>query len=85
MIDYIYEPSIETVVEALLIKHIQVQMHRILHESAASEYGARMTAMDSATNNAGDVIERLTLQFNRARQSAITTEMIEIVSGAEAL
>ena len=60
-------------------------MHRILFESAASEYGARMTAMDSATNNAGDVIDRLTLQYNRARQSVITTQLIEVVSGAEAL
>ena len=85
VVDYLYEPSQEGVLTQLLARHLQVQMLRIFYESAASEHGARMTAMDSATNNAGDVIERLTLQFNRARQSAITTEMIEIVSGAEAL
>jgi F-type H+-transporting ATPase subunit gamma len=84
-IDYLYEPSQESVLGDLLARHLEVQMHRILFEAAASEYGARMTAMDSATNNAGDVIDRLTLQYNRARQSAITTEVIEIVSGAEAL
>lgn len=83
--DYLYEPSEEGVLTNLLARHLNVQMHRILFESAASEYGARMTAMDSATNNAGDVIGRLTLLYNRARQAAITTEMIEIVSGAEAL
>ena len=84
-VDYLYEPSPPAVVDALLGRHMQVQMHRILFESAASEHGARMTAMDAATNNAGDVIDRLTLLYNRARQTAITTEMIEIVSGAEAL
>jgi F-type H+-transporting ATPase subunit gamma len=84
-VDYLYEPSPPAVVGALLERHMQVQMHRILFESAASEHGARMTAMDAATNNAGDVIDRLTLLYNRARQTAITTEMIEIVSGAEAL
>ena len=85
IVDYLYEPSTPAVVSALLTRHMTVQMHRMLLESAASEHGARMTAMDSATNNAGDVIERLTLQYNRARQTTITTEMIEIVSGAEAL
>ncbi|MBN2311773.1 MAG: ATP synthase F1 subunit gamma [Candidatus Hydrogenedentes bacterium] len=85
VIDYLYEPSAEGLIGALLTRHMQVQMHRILFESAASEHGARMTAMDAATTNAGDVIERLTLKYNRARQTAITTEMIEIVSGAEAL
>ena len=60
-------------------------MHRSLNESAASEHGARMTAMDSATTNAGDMIDRLELQYNRARQDAITKELIEVVSGAEAL
>ena len=84
-LDYIYEPSQTAVFDQLLVKHLHVQMHRILFESAASEYGARMTAMDSATRNAGDVIDRLTLQYNRARQSAITTQLIEVVSGAEAL
>jgi len=85
VIDYVYEPSQEAVLSGLLARHLQVQMLRILYESAASEHGARMTAMDSATNNAGDVIDRLTLLFNRARQTAITKEVIEIVSGAEAL
>ncbi len=85
VVDYLYEPSQEGVLTELLSRHLHIQMHRILFESAASEHGARMTAMDSATNNADDVIERLTLAYNRARQSAITTEMIEIVSGAEAL
>lgn len=84
-LDYLYEPTQEEVFDALLVKHLHVQMHRVLHESAASEYGARMTAMDSATRNAGDVIDRLTLQYNRARQDAITTELIEVISGAEAL
>ncbi len=84
-LDYLYEPSREEVFEALLVRNMRVQMHRILYESAASEYGARMTAMDNATRNAGDVIDRLTLQYNRARQDAITKELIEVISGAEAL
>ena len=84
-IDYLYEPSQTGVFEALLQKHLQVQMHRILNESSASEHGARMTAMDSATTNAGEMIDRLTLQYNHARQDAITKELIEVVSGAEAL
>jgi F-type H+-transporting ATPase subunit gamma len=85
VVDYVYEPSQAAVLQELLTRHLHIQMHRILFESAASEHGARMTAMDSATNNAEDVIDRLTLQYNRARQTAITTEVIEIVSGAEAL
>ena len=84
-IDYLYEPSQTAVFEALLWKHLQIQMHRILNESAASEHGARMTAMDSATTNAGEMIDRLELQYNRARQDAITKELIEVISGAEAL
>lgn len=84
-IDYIYEPSQTGVFEALLWKHLQIQMHRILNESAASEHGARMTAMDAATTNAGEMIDRLELQYNHARQDAITKELIEVVSGAEAL
>ena len=84
-INYIYEPSQTAVFEALLWKHLQIQMDRILNESAASEHGARMTAMDSATTNAGEMIERLELKYNRARQDAITKELIEVVSGAEAL
>jgi len=83
--DYIYEPDQEEVFEHLLVRHMRVQMHRVLFESAASEHGARMTAMDAATRNAGEVIDRLTLKYNRARQDAITKELIEVVSGAEAL
>ena len=85
VIDYVYEPSAATVFDRLLTEHLHVQMHRVLHESAASEHGARMTAMDAATENATEVIERLTLHYNRARQDAITKELIEVVSGAEAL
>jgi F-type H+-transporting ATPase subunit gamma len=84
-VDYLYEPSVGAVLEQFLMRHLQVQMHRVLHESAASEQGARMTAMDSATNNAGDMIGRLTLHYNRARQAAITKELIEVISGSEAL
>lgn len=84
-VDYLYEPSEPGVLEALLIQNLRTQMHRILLESAASEQGARMTAMESATKNAGDMIAQLTLRYNRARQEKITKEMIEIVSGAEAL
>lgn len=83
--DYVYEPSPSAVLQQILIHHLYTQVHRILFDSSASEQGARMTAMESATNNAGDMIDRLTLVYNRARQSAITTEMIEIISGAEAL
>lgn len=84
-LDYAYEPSPAGVFTALFARHMETQMHRVLLESAAGEYGARMTAMESATNNAADVIERLTLQYNRARQDAITTQLIEVVSGSEAL
>lgn len=84
-VDYLYEPSVESVLSEFLMRHLHVQMHRVLHESAASEHGARMTAMDSATNNAGDMIGRLTLHYNRARQAAITKELIEVISGSEAL
>ncbi len=84
-VDYVYEPSQASVLESLLKRDLRIQMHRVLHEAAASEHGARMTAMDSATNNANDVIERLTLQYNRARQDTITAEMLEIIGGAEAL
>jgi F-type H+-transporting ATPase subunit gamma len=84
-IDYLYEPSREEILATLLPKYVQIQVLRVLLESVAGEHGARMTAMDSATNNSVDMIARLTLKMNRARQSAITTELIEIVSGAEAL
>jgi F-type H+-transporting ATPase subunit gamma len=85
VIDYLYEPSEGAVLDDLLEKHLGIQVYRILLESSASEHGARMTAMDSATNNADDMIAALTLHYNRARQAAITKELIEIVSGAEAL
>lgn len=84
-VDYLYEPSRREVLGALLPKHIRIQVYRILLEAVSSEHGARMTAMDSATSNAGEMISKLTLQANRVRQAAITTELMEIVSGAEAL
>lgn len=84
-VDYVYEPSNTAVFEGLLTRHMSVQMHRILLESQASENGARMTAMDAATTNAGEFIDSLTLKYNRARQDTITKELIEVVSGAEAL
>ena len=71
--------------DAVLPRHITVQIYRQLLESVASEMGARMSAMDSATKNAGELISKLTLQYNRARQAAITTELMEIIGGAEAL
>jgi F-type H+-transporting ATPase subunit gamma len=83
--DYIYEPSPEEVLDKLLRKQIEVQLFQIFQESFAGEHGARMTAMDSATSNASEMIASLTLTFNRARQAAITTELIEVVSGADAL
>jgi len=84
-VDYLYEPSREEILATLLPKYVQTQIFRILLESVAGEHGARMTAMDSATNNSVEMISRLTLQMNRARQATITTELTEIVSGAEAL
>lgn len=84
-VDYLYEPSREEILATLLPKYVQTMILRVLLESVAGEHGARMTAMDSATNNSVDMISRLTLQMNRARQATITTELTEIVSGAEAL
>ena len=84
-VDYLYEPSREAILAALLPKYVETQIFRALLESVAGEHGARMTAMDSATNNAVDMIARLTLQMNRARQAAITKELMEIIGGAEAL
>jgi F-type H+-transporting ATPase subunit gamma len=83
-IDYIYEPGPEQILSDLLPKHIEFQLYRVLLESAAAEQGARMTAMESATKNASDMIGSLTLSYNRIRQAAITKEIIEIVSGAAA-
>jgi F-type H+-transporting ATPase subunit gamma len=84
-VDYIYEPDKATLLDTLLPMYVEVETYRALLESVASEHGARMTAMDAATKNAKDMIGRLTLQFNRARQAAITTELMEIIGGAEAL
>jgi F-type H+-transporting ATPase subunit gamma len=84
-LDFAYEPSKEKLLDALLPLYLESQIYRALLESIASELGARMTAMDSATNNAKEMIASLTLQYNRARQAAITKELMEIVSGAEAL
>jgi F-type H+-transporting ATPase subunit gamma len=80
-----YEPDEETILADLLPRNIAIQIFRALLENAASEQGSRMTAMDNATRNAGDMINRLTIQYNRTRQAAITTELIEIIAGAEAL
>jgi F-type H+-transporting ATPase subunit gamma len=83
--EYIFEPDEQSLLGHLLPAHIDVQVLRALLEAEASEHGSRMTAMDSATNNAKDMIDSLTLQYNRARQAYITKELVEIVSGAEAL
>ena len=80
-----YEPSEEAILDELLPRNVAIQIFRALLENAASEQGSRMTAMDNATRNAGDMIKRLSIQYNRARQAAITTELVEIISGAEAL
>ncbi|MFO0995932.1 MAG: F0F1 ATP synthase subunit gamma [Alphaproteobacteria bacterium] len=82
---YEYEPSEEEILEQILPRNLGVQIFRALLENYASEQGARMTAMDNATRNAGDMIGRLTLRYNRTRQAQITKELIEIISGAEAL
>ncbi len=84
-VDYIYEPDKLQLLEALLPRHLNQQTWRILLESNAAEQGARMTAMESATDNAADLISDLTLNYNKARQAAITKEISEIVGGAEAL
>ena len=83
--DRLYEPSKEVLVNSLVPRHLNIQIWKYLLESYASEQAARMMAMENATTNAGDMIKSLTLEFNKARQAAITTEMLEIVSGAEAL
>jgi F-type H+-transporting ATPase subunit gamma len=80
-----YEPDEEDILAALLPRNVAVQLFRAMLENAASEQGSRMTAMDNATRNAGDMINKLTIQYNRSRQAAITTELVEIISGAEAL
>ena len=80
-----YEPDEETILADLLPRNVAIQVFRALLENAASEQGSRMNAMENATKNAGDMIKRLSIQYNRARQAAITTELVEIISGAEAL
>ncbi len=84
-IDYIFEPNAGFILESLIPRYLNYQLWRIMLESNAAEQGARMVAMDNATTNAEELIDDLKLQYNRARQDAITTEIIEIVSGAEAL
>ena len=83
--DYLYEPSAGEVLAQLLPKYVEVQVFRGFLESVASEHGARMSAMDSASKNASEMIGKLTLQYNRARQAAITKELMEIISGAESV
>jgi len=83
--DYIYEPSVRFIVEDLIPKSLKIQFYKALLESNASENGARMTAMDKATENAGELLKELRLTYNRTRQAAITKEILEIVGGAEAL
>lgn len=82
---YLYEPDEAALLSALVPKHFQVQAYRILLESAAAEHGARMAAMDGATRNAGQLIKKVTLYYNKTRQAAITKELMDIVGGAEAL
>ena len=84
-VDYIYEQPTAEILNTLMPRHVEVQVFRALLESSAAEHGARMTAMDAATNNAVEMIESLTLTMNRARQAGITNEIIEVVSGAAAL
>ena len=84
-VDYLYEPDKNEILSAIIPKHLNVQIWKILAESNAAEHAARMTAMENATENAEDLLGKLTLTYNRARQTAITTELTEIVGGAEAL
>lgn len=83
--DFIFEPSTKEIVKELIPKSLRIQFYKALLDSLASEHGARMTAMDKATENAKDMLKNLRLEYNRSRQAAITTEILEIVAGAEAL
>lgn len=83
--EFLFEPDKEKLLDVLLPKYVQTAVFRAMLDSVASEHGSRMTAMDSATNNASDLIESLTLQYNRARQAAITRELVEITTGAQAI
>lgn len=84
-VEFIYEPSVGELLAEILPKNIEVQIFKAMLESVAGEHGARMTAMDSASKNASEMIGKLTLQYNRARQAAITTELMEIISGSESI
>src|SRR5258708_21803552 len=84
-VDYIYEPAPEAILDDLLPRHVRTQAFRALMESLAGEYGARMTAMEAATTNAKEMIDVLTIQYNKARQEKITKELLDIVGDAEAL
>ena len=83
--DFLFEPDQDMLLSALLPRYVETQIFRAMLDSVASEHGNRMTAMDSATNNASDMIGSLSLQYNRARQAAITRELVEITSGAQAI
>jgi len=85
MIDYLYEPSKKGILNEILPKYVEVRVQRAIQESMTSEHASRMTAMENATNNANDVIKKLTLQYNKTRQAMITTELMDIVNGTEAL
>jgi F-type H+-transporting ATPase subunit gamma len=84
-VEFIYEPSVSDLLTEILPKNIEVQIFKAMLETVAGEHGARMTAMDSASKNANEMIGKLTLQYNRARQAAITTELMEIISGSESI
>jgi F-type H+-transporting ATPase subunit gamma len=84
-VDYLYEPSADELLEVIVPRHVEIQVFRALLESAAAEHAARMTAMDAATSNAQEMVDKLTLYMNKVRQAAITREIIEVVSGAQAL
>ena len=84
-LNYEFEPDEDEILNNLLPKNISTQIFKAMLENSASEQGSRMTAMDNATRNAGDLVEKLTINYNRSRQAAITKELIEIISGAESL
>jgi F-type H+-transporting ATPase subunit gamma len=84
-LDYIFEPSLEYIVEELIPRSLKIQFYKALLDSHAAEHGARMTAMHKATDNASDLINELTLTFNKARQAAITNAILEVTNGSEAL
>jgi F-type H+-transporting ATPase subunit gamma len=85
LLDYLYEPEPGKIFDDLMPRHVETQVYRALLESAAAEHAARMTAMDAATKNSAEMIDQLTLYMNKVRQASITREIIEVVSGAEAL